>query len=100
MISRPIAGPTGRGKQPQQQTEKGTKERNTPSDLLHRNLFFLTPIAKGETRAGERVVSPFEKREMLSGAGPCELRSLPARCLWRLDALFVRSSAAVKSESS
>jgi hypothetical protein len=32
----------------------------------------LLPNVKGETRAGERAVSPFEELEMLSGAGPCE----------------------------
>ena len=47
------------------------------------------PIATDETRAGERGVSPFELLKMLSGAGPCELRSLPARCLWQLDRLFL-----------
>ena len=54
---------------------------------LKTNLHLL-PNVIAETRAGERTVSPFELLKMLSGDGPCELRSFPARCLWRLDRLF------------
>jgi hypothetical protein len=49
-------------------------------------------IVKAETRTSEGGVSPSELRRMSSGAGPCELRSLPARCLWRLDRLFLLRS--------
>ena len=40
-----------------------------------------------ETRAGERALN-LKLGAMWSGAGPCKSRSLPARCLWRLDRLF------------
>jgi hypothetical protein len=42
--------------------------------------FISSPNVTDETRAGERGVSPFELREILSAAGSYELRSLPARC--------------------
>jgi hypothetical protein len=54
--------------------------------------FLFLPNVRDETRAGERAVSPFELREMFSGAGPYEIRSLPARCLWQLDRLLRGSS--------
>ena len=38
---------------------------------------------KDETRAGERA-DDLNLGKMRSGAGPCELRSIPARCLCRL----------------
>ena len=36
-----------------------------------------------ETRAGERGVSPFELRKMLSGDGACDLGHIPRVVLWR-----------------
>ena len=36
----------------------------------------------GETRAGERGVSPFEKRDILSGQGTCDLGHSPRVVLW------------------
>ena len=53
--------------------------------------FIFLPNVRDETREGERAVSHFEQLEVLSGIGPCELRSIPARCLWRLDRLFLPS---------
>ena len=44
---------------------------------------FLPPIVTDETRAGERGVSPFELREMLSGEGTCDLGHIPRVVLWR-----------------
>src|SRR4029077_19680757 len=41
------------------------------------------PDVKDETRAGERA-DDLNLGKMRSGAGPCELRSIPARCLCRL----------------
>ena len=37
----------------------------------------LPAIATDETRAGERGVSPFEKRKMLSGDGAYDLGHIP-----------------------
>lgn len=48
----------------------------------------LLPIVTDETRAGERTLD-LKLGEVLSGTGPCELWSLPACCLWRLDRLFL-----------
>jgi hypothetical protein len=75
-----------------------TAEPNAKSE--YRNTPFLTRFdcswvnmtssssadRNDETRAGERAVN-LKLREMLSGAGPYELRALPARCLWQLDRL-------------
>ena len=45
--------------------------------------FILLPIVTDETRAGERGVSPFERRGMLSGEGTCDLGHIPRVVLWR-----------------
>jgi hypothetical protein len=47
------------------------------------NDTFHRPNVKDETRAGERA-DDLNLGKMRSGAGPCELRSIPARCLCRL----------------
>ena len=44
---------------------------------------FVLANATDETRAGERGVSPFELREMLSGDGTCDLGQIPRVVLWR-----------------
>ncbi|MBI3886389.1 MAG: hypothetical protein HY302_11770 [Opitutae bacterium] len=41
------------------------------------------PIVTDETRAGERGVSPFERREMLSGKGTYDSGQIPRVVLWR-----------------
>ena len=43
----------------------------------------LPPIVTDETRAGERGVSPFELRGILSGEGTYELGHIPRVVLWR-----------------
>jgi len=61
-------------------------ERNTAQPMTNSKtgnaswVISLPPTVTDETRAGERGVSPFELRKMLSGAGAYELRSHPARC--------------------
>jgi hypothetical protein len=51
------------------------------------------PNATDETRAGERGVSPFEKRKILSGKGACDLGHIPRVVLWQSgSALFMRDS--------
>ena len=44
---------------------------------------FLPPIVTDETRAGERGVSPFERREILSGEGTYDLGHIPRVVFWR-----------------
>jgi len=43
----------------------------------------LPSNVKDDTRAGERA-DDLNLGKMRRGAGPCELRSIPARCLCRL----------------
>jgi len=42
-----------------------------------------SPNVTDETRAGERGMSPFELREMLSGEGIYDLSHIPRVVLWR-----------------
>ena len=45
---------------------------------------FSSPNATDETHAGERGVSPFELRKMLSGEGTYDLGHIPRVVLWRV----------------
>ena len=47
------------------------------------SALILLANATDETRAGERGVSPFELREMLSGDSTCDLVHIPRVVLWR-----------------
>lgn len=61
-------------------------QKRTPKNFLvwgEGSFIFLPPIVTDETRAGERGVSPFEIREMLSGDGAYDLGHIPRVVLWR-----------------
>jgi len=60
----------------------------------------LPPIVTYETRAGERGVSPFELRKMLSGEGACDLGHVPRVAFWPSgSALFFTQNIEIKATS-
>src|SRR5688572_22488758 len=63
---------------------------DSPSSISRQTTFSDSLNVTDETRAGERGLSPFELREMLSGEGTCELGHIPRVVLWRSgSALFL-----------
>jgi len=53
---------------------------------------------KDETRAGERA-DDLNLGKMRSGVRPCELRSIPARCLCRLVRLFIHCLIEIQAKN-
>ena len=51
--------------------------------MLSRSVVILPTIVTDEARAGERGVSPFELRRMMSGEGAYDLGHIPRVVLWR-----------------